>query len=93
MKTLADVLGAKIEAGHTDVVKYIDRLVPRLFNLFVWAALELEGEAEGGARARVATDPRLLAVGAQIVTLVTQTLTAACVSESSDWMYSKLFAS
>ncbi|KAI0738521.1 ARM repeat-containing protein [Daedaleopsis nitida] len=72
LKTLADVLAAKIEAGHTDVIKYIDRLVPRLFNLFVWSALE----AERSARPVVATDPRLLVVVAQIVTLITQTLTA-----------------
>ncbi|RPD59070.1 ARM repeat-containing protein [Lentinus tigrinus ALCF2SS1-7] len=71
LKTLADVLSAKIELGHTDVVKYIDRLVPRLYNLFIYSALEAE------ERPMVATDPRLLAVTAQIVTLITQTLTAA----------------
>ncbi|TFK91443.1 ARM repeat-containing protein [Polyporus arcularius HHB13444] len=71
LKTLADVLSAKIELGHTDVVKYIDRLVPRLYNLFILSALGAE------ERPMVATDPRLLAVAAQIVTLVTQTLTAA----------------
>ena len=71
LKTLADVLATKIELGHTDVVKYVDRLVPRLYNLFVYSALEAE------TREVVATDPRLLAVAAQIVTLVTQTLSAA----------------
>lgn len=74
LKTLADVLSAKIELGHTDVVKYIDRLVPRLYNLFILSAIGAE------ERPMVATDPRLLAVAAQIVTLVTQTLTAAYVS-------------
>ncbi|KAI8996433.1 ARM repeat-containing protein [Trametes punicea] len=70
LKTLADVLSAKIELGHTDVMKYIDRLVPRLYNLFIYSALLAE------ERAMVATDLRLLAVAAQIITLVTQTLNA-----------------
>ncbi|KAI0773303.1 ARM repeat-containing protein [Trametes elegans] len=70
LKTLVDVLSAKIDLGHADVVKYIDRLVPRLYNLFIYSA-SLEGE-----RPVVATDPRLLAVTAQIITLVTQTLNA-----------------
>ena len=73
LKTLADVLAAKVELGHPDVVKYVDRLVPRLYNLFIYSALAAE------ERPMVATDPRLLAVTAQIVTLVTQTLSAAYV--------------
>ncbi|KAI0794485.1 ARM repeat-containing protein [Fomes fomentarius] len=71
LKTLADVLQAKIELGHTDVAKYIDRLVPRLYNLFIYTGLHAE------TRVMVATDPRLLAVAAQIITLVTQTLSVA----------------
>ncbi|KAI0352164.1 ARM repeat-containing protein [Trametes cingulata] len=70
LKTLADVLSAKIDLGHADVVKYIDRLVPRLYNLFIYSALLAEDTP------MVATDPRLLAVTAQIITLVTQTLSA-----------------
>ncbi|KAI0642252.1 ARM repeat-containing protein [Trametes meyenii] len=70
LKTLADVLSAKIEQGHADVVKYIDRLVPRLYNLFIYSALLAE------ERPMVAADPRLLAVAAQIVTLITHTLSA-----------------
>ncbi|KAI0333855.1 ARM repeat-containing protein [Cubamyces sp. BRFM 1775] len=71
LKTLADVLQAKIDLGHADVVKYIDRLVPRLYNLFIYSALLAE------ERPMVATDPRLLAISAQIITLITQTLNAA----------------
>ena len=70
LKTLADVLSAKIDQGHADVVKYIDRLVPGLYNLFIYSALQAE------ERAMPATDPRLLAVAAQIITLVTQRLSA-----------------
>ncbi|KAJ8481644.1 hypothetical protein ONZ51_g5860 [Trametes cubensis] len=71
LKTLADVLQTKIDLKHPDVVKYIDRLVPRLYNLFIYTALLAE------ERPMVATDPRLLAVAAQIITLITQTLSAA----------------
>ncbi|KAI0629374.1 ARM repeat-containing protein [Trametes polyzona] len=70
LKTLADVLSAKIDLGHADVAKYIDRLVPRLYNLFIYSALLAE------ERPMPATDPRLLAVTAQIITLITQTLGA-----------------
>ncbi|CDO69761.1 hypothetical protein BN946_scf184766.g6 [Trametes cinnabarina] len=70
LKTIADVLSAKIDVGHKDVTKYIDRLVPRLYNLFIYSALLAE------ERPVVATDARLLAVAAQIITLITQTLTA-----------------
>ncbi|KAI0372603.1 ARM repeat-containing protein [Pilatotrama ljubarskyi] len=71
LKTLADVLSAKIDMGHADVVKYIDRLIPRLYNLFIYSALLAD------ERPMVAIDPRLLAVTAQIITLITQTLNAA----------------
>ena len=71
LKTLANVLSAKIDEGHTDVVKYIDRLVPRLYNLFIYSALVSE------ERPMAATDPRLLSVTAHIVTLVSQSLSAS----------------
>ncbi|OBZ73673.1 MMS19 nucleotide excision repair [Grifola frondosa] len=70
LRTLADVLVAKIAMGHTDVVKYIDRLVPRLYNLFIYSAL-LDGRNDV-----VATDPRLISVAAQIITLIVQSLPA-----------------
>ena len=71
LKTLANVLSAKLDEGHTDVVKYIDRLVPRLYNLFIYSALV------GEERPMAATDPRLLSVAAHIVTLVSQSLSAS----------------
>ncbi|OSX64436.1 hypothetical protein POSPLADRAFT_1065586 [Postia placenta MAD-698-R-SB12] len=68
LRTMADVLAAKVAAGHSDVTKYADRLVPRVFNLFIYAALVSNG------RYMAATDPRLVSVASQIVTLVVQTL-------------------
>lgn len=70
MRTIADVLEAKIKLGHTDVVKYIDRLVPRLYHLFIYSALASDGTP------LIATEPRLVAVAAQVITLVVQTLSA-----------------
>ena len=52
LKTLVDVLEVKIALKHTDVPKYIDRLVPRLFNLFFYLAL-----SDGGISESI-TDPR-----------------------------------
>ena len=68
LRTMTDVLSAKVKKGHKDVVKYVDRLVPRIYNLFIYSALV----SNGGYMA--AADPRLVSVAAQLVTLVTQTL-------------------
>ncbi|GBE89610.1 MMS19 nucleotide excision repair [Sparassis crispa] len=68
LRTLVDVLAAKVDLAHTDVVKYIDRLVPRLYNLFIYSALVSNSES------MVATDPRLVSVAARVITLVVQTL-------------------
>ncbi|PCH36357.1 ARM repeat-containing protein [Wolfiporia cocos MD-104 SS10] len=70
LKTIVDVLVVKVDLGHADVMKYIDRLVPRLFNLFIYSALMSDGTY------MVATDPRLVSVAAQIITLIVQTLPA-----------------
>ncbi|KAH9930313.1 ARM repeat-containing protein [Fomitopsis serialis] len=70
LRTIVDVLDAKVELGHADVIKYIDRLVPRLYNLFIYSALMSNGTY------LVATDPRLVSVAAQVITLVVQTLSA-----------------
>ncbi|KAG6869217.1 hypothetical protein C0993_009080 [Termitomyces sp. T159_Od127] len=64
LKTIADTLATKVDAGHPDVAKYIDRLVPGLYNLFFYSALQRE-------RA-IATDHRLVRVASDIITLVTQ---------------------
>ncbi|CCM00251.1 uncharacterized protein FIBRA_02280 [Fibroporia radiculosa] len=70
LRTISDVLAAKVDAGHSDVMKFIDRLVPRLYNLFIYSALMSDSTC------MVATDPRLISVTAHIITLVVQTLTA-----------------
>ncbi|TFY64788.1 hypothetical protein EVG20_g5838, partial [Dentipellis fragilis] len=74
LATLGDVLSAKVVRADVDVPKYVDGLVPRLFNLFVYAAFagaESESESES-----VGTHPRVLGVAGRIVNLVVQTLDA-----------------
>jgi DNA repair/transcription protein MET18/MMS19 len=68
LKIIASTLSTKVDKGHLDVAKYIDRLVPRLYNLFLYAALL--GEGQGLA----ATDYRLVSVAGNIITLVIQCL-------------------
>ena len=70
LRTLADALSAKVARGDADVPKYQERLLPRLFNLHVYSVLAADGAD------LVASDPRLVAVSAEIVTLVLQTATA-----------------
>jgi DNA repair/transcription protein MET18/MMS19 len=66
LKIIANTLSAKVDKGHPDVAKYIDHLVPRLYNLFIYSALQ--GESQGLA----ATNQRLVSVAGEIVTLVIQ---------------------
>ncbi|TRM60732.1 RNAPII transcription regulator C-terminal-domain-containing protein [Schizophyllum amplum] len=68
LRTLSQTLSAKIEAKHVDVAKYIDRLVPLLFNLFIFSAL---------SGLVVGTDARLVDVAGDIITMVVQALSAA----------------
>ncbi|KAF5383772.1 hypothetical protein D9615_003569 [Tricholomella constricta] len=69
LKTIADTLSAKVEAGHADVAKYIDRLVPGLYNLFIFSALQPE-------HSWIVIEHRLVRAAAEIITLVTQCVPA-----------------
>ena len=69
LSTLTDVLARKVQNGDVDVPKYVDRLVPRLFNLFAHEALVATGNT-GMA------DTRIIDVAARLVNLVTQSLSA-----------------
>ncbi|KAG6833236.1 hypothetical protein H0H87_009857 [Tephrocybe sp. NHM501043] len=68
LKTIADTLTIKVEAAHSDVAKYIERLVPSLYNLFFFSALQPEQA--------IAADHRLVRSAADIITLVTQCIPA-----------------
>lgn len=70
LTALARALRMKVDLEHPDVPKYIDRLVSRLYNLFIYSALLSVDDN------MVAMDPRVIAIGAQIITLVVQTLPA-----------------
>jgi DNA repair/transcription protein MET18/MMS19 len=68
LKTLANTLARKVDLAHADIPNYIDRLIPHLYNLFIFSAVVSDGTY------MVATEPRLVRVAAQIVTLVIQTV-------------------
>ncbi|KAG6909334.1 hypothetical protein DXG01_000934 [Tephrocybe rancida] len=68
LKTIADTLAIKVDAAHPDVPKYIERLVPGLYNLFFFSALQQESA--------IATDHRLVRTAGDIITLVTQCVPA-----------------
>lgn len=76
LRTLADALSKKVQLGHPDVTKYVDRLLPRLFNLHIYSVLVSNGDY------LVATDPRLVSVSAEIVNLILQTASAQYVFQS-----------
>ncbi len=65
LNSLLSTLRAKINSQHKDVPKYFDQIVPRLFSIFVPAALQ---------DSHLALDVRLLTVAASIVEVMTQTL-------------------
>ncbi|KAF8159570.1 Dos2-interacting transcription regulator of RNA-Pol-II-domain-containing protein [Crassisporium funariophilum] len=68
LKTLAQTLATKVEKKDPDVVKYIDRLTPRIFNLFIASAFL------SAQHPMIATEPRLLQVAGEIINLVVQSL-------------------
>lgn len=69
LHTLADVLARKVENGDVDVPKYVDRLIPRLFNLAIFGA-------HGSTRSIGVADPRVIDVVARLVNLVIQSVSA-----------------
>ncbi len=69
LSTIADVLARKVENGDVDVTKYLDRLVPRLFNLALYGALVTTGNTG-------VADPRVIDVISRLINLVTQSLSA-----------------
>lgn len=74
LKTLAETLRTKINRKNVDVVKYIDSLVPHIFNVFVVSAFN------AGDRKVVAADSRLVKVAGDIITSVVQSLPDSSVS-------------
>ncbi|KAF8623217.1 hypothetical protein AX15_006454 [Amanita polypyramis BW_CC] len=70
LTTISQTLASKMEKSHSDIAKHANRLVPQLFNLFIYSALFSD------SRVMVATDYRVINMAAQIVNTIGQTLTA-----------------
>ncbi|KAF5377797.1 hypothetical protein D9757_008093 [Collybiopsis confluens] len=69
LTTLHQTILAKVDDGHVDVAKYIESLVPRLFNLFIYSALDPD-------KNMIASDPRLITEAGNIIGAITQTVSA-----------------
>lgn len=67
LQAIVDSLELKLAAGHTDIPKYLDRLVPRLYNVFIFLALCPD------RRSDLVSEEKLLRVTGQVITLITQT--------------------
>jgi DNA repair/transcription protein MET18/MMS19 len=74
LKTIAQTLSAKVAKGHSDVPKYIDRLVPSLYNICIYSAIMSNDNY------MVATDPRIIVISGEIISLVMQSLSLSLVS-------------
>lgn len=70
LHTLANVITKKVAKSDPDVPKYVDRLLPHLFNHFISSAC-----TDGGGSNAI-DDARLINVVAEIVTQVLQTASA-----------------
>ncbi|KAF8909296.1 Dos2-interacting transcription regulator of RNA-Pol-II-domain-containing protein [Gymnopilus junonius] len=66
LKTLAQALEIKSKKRHPDIPKYLDHLVPHLFNIFVALAFRSDKQPVG------ASEERLIQVAGQIINLVVQ---------------------
>jgi DNA repair/transcription protein MET18/MMS19 len=62
---LKRTLAAKVDEGHEDVAGYADTLMPRLYGICVRAALHGGGPA---------TEPRVVTVVGDVISLITQSL-------------------
>jgi DNA repair/transcription protein MET18/MMS19 len=87
LKTLSQTLAVKVQRKDPDIVKYIDRLVPHIFNLFI-SSIFLAKE-----RPVITTDPRLLQVAGEIITLVVQSLPLELVKSQHVYNYISSFFS
>ena len=87
LKTLSQTLAVKVQRKDADVVKYIDRLVPHIFNLFISSTFLAK------ERPVITTDPRLLQVAGEIITLVVQSLPLQLVKSQQVYNYISSFFS
>ena len=71
LSSLCNVITKKIELCHPDIPKYLRRLVPRLYNLFIHASITGE---QRDVTASAARHPRLIQAGAKVVQQIIQSV-------------------
>ncbi|EJD07612.1 ARM repeat-containing protein [Fomitiporia mediterranea MF3/22] len=85
LRTLSSVVELKANANHVDISKYIDRLVPRLYSLFIYLSIS------GGPS--VSNDPhrKSLAVAGQVITTIVRTIPVERQQKLAQDLYSAYF--
>lgn len=73
LSTLKAVLVRKAEQNHEDIQKYVEKLVPRMFGMFVLPTVCSMDKGE------IAIDARLLADAGEVITLIVQKVDVAYV--------------
>ncbi|KAK4050301.1 hypothetical protein OIV83_003622 [Microbotryomycetes sp. JL201] len=71
LRTLLVVLKIKVEEGHEDVAKYVDKFLSRLLAMFVVPTLSDDGSRDDEGQV-VAKDARLLRDAGKVVTVIVQ---------------------
>lgn len=75
LTTLADTLQIKIIRGDTDVPKFIDRLTPRLYNLFISGALMDPDNLQIPTQ-----NPKVLKAAARVINIIVRPLPLGSVT-------------
>ena len=69
LTTISHTLASKTQKGHADIAKYVNRLVPQLFNLFIYSSILSDSQH------MAATDHRVVSTAAEIIISIVQALT------------------
>jgi DNA repair/transcription protein MET18/MMS19 len=78
LKTIEQTLTAKVGEGDSDVAKHIDRFIPRLYGILLFASLLPSGCHS------IATDPQIILVVGSIISLVVSGLSQQYVCHISN---------
>lgn len=76
LTTISHTLASKTQKAHVDIAKYVNRLVPQLFNLFIYSSILSDTQD------MVATDYRVVSTAAEIIASIVQALTPQYVLSS-----------
>lgn len=76
LTTISHTLASKAQKAHPDIAKHVNRLVPQLFNLFIYSSILSDSQD------MAATDYRVVSTAAEIIASIVQALTPQYVLSS-----------